>query len=34
MMDTFMTIDTPMYMNVTTCIVISDHVCDHVCRDL
>jgi len=30
MMDTFMTIDTPIYMNVTTCILISVHVC----RDL
>jgi len=30
MMDTFMTIDTPIYINVTTCIVISVHVC----RDL
>jgi len=26
MMDTFKTIDTPIYVNVTTCVVISVHV--------
>jgi len=30
MMDTFKTINTPIYVNVTTCVVISVHVC----RDL